>query len=91
MRQELDGLIALPDQAIEVLESKVSAELTSGRSGETDTPAGPSSDARAAAPSRAAPTAPDSPSPLAPIGLDGVGVTVCANSNIGNSAAEGTR
>ena len=61
VRQELDGLIALPDQAIEVLESKVSAELTSGRSGETDTPAGPSSDARAAAPSPAAPTAPAAP------------------------------
>lgn len=31
VRQELDGLIALSDGAIEVLESKVSAELTTGR------------------------------------------------------------
>lgn len=35
VRQELDGLIALSDEAIEVLESKVSQELTRG-----DTPAG---------------------------------------------------
>lgn len=32
VRQELDGLIAISDDAIEVLESKVSAELTAGNS-----------------------------------------------------------
>ena len=35
VRQELDGLIALSDEAIEVLESRVSQELTRG-----ETPAG---------------------------------------------------
>ena len=32
MREELDGLISLSDEAIEVLEAKVSLELTTGTS-----------------------------------------------------------
>ena len=32
MREELDGLISLSDEAIEVLEAKVSLELTTGAS-----------------------------------------------------------
>ncbi|MCR2808249.1 MULTISPECIES: hypothetical protein [unclassified Microbacterium] len=38
VREELDGLISLSDEAIEVLEGKVSLELTTGRAPETAVP-----------------------------------------------------
>jgi len=54
VREELDGLISLSDEAIEVLEGKVSLELTTGQA-----PGGSSTDAHP--PSAAAPTRSGSP------------------------------
>ncbi len=43
VREELDGLISLSDEAIEVLEGKVSLELTAGAAAEATPPAAPAS------------------------------------------------
>jgi hypothetical protein len=61
VREELDGLIAVSDDAIDVLEKKVALELTTGATDAVRT-AGPEA---AASPPRAAPTS-DAPAPDAP-------------------------
>ena len=64
VREELDGLISLSDEAIEVLEAKVSLELTTGqrRPGATAPPEAAGGDDPDAAPPRDAP-GDDSPAP----------------------------
>ena len=58
VREELDGLISLSDEAIEVLEAKVSLELTTGRAPRTPPQANtPQSTTADAAPSRDRPDA----------------------------------
>lgn len=57
VREELDGLISLSDDAIEVLETRVALELTTGDAPDTDASDAPS---RPAPPRPAAPPPPDS-------------------------------
>jgi len=64
VREELDGLISLSDEAIEVLEGKVSLELTTGSVAQapiTETP--PQATAPDAAPPRPAPARAEQPAP----------------------------
>jgi hypothetical protein len=65
VREELDGLISLSDEAIEVLEKKVSLELTTG--GGQSVPGAARSGSPAAAPSAGPPSAPASPQGQAPL------------------------
>lgn len=58
VREELDGLISLSDEAIEVLENKVSLELTTGEMKAADAPA------RTAAPVPATQASPAPPAPM---------------------------
>jgi hypothetical protein len=64
VREELDGLISLSDEAIEVLEGKVSLELTTGTASEAPTAdAPPRAAAPDAAPPRPAPARAEQPAP----------------------------
>lgn len=71
VREELDGLILLSDEAIEVLEGKVALELTTGtttaQTPETDAAAPPAGQVPASSPPvGAAPAAPGEPLPVRP-------------------------
>ena len=64
VREELDGLISLSDEAIEVLEGKVSLELTTGAAPQTpDADDPPRTTAPDAAPTRPAPVRAPQPAP----------------------------
>jgi len=63
VRQELDGLISLSNEAIVVLEDKVALELTTGPESQQTRPS-PRASAPAPGPARSAPADPDKPWPI---------------------------